>query len=449
MRHHDHHGPTGAQGGDGGGQAGLARRIQIGIGLVQNDKAGLATQRARQTDALDLTARQIGPLTQTTDLRGIAVGQAQDHVMHPGHGGGGDHGGIGHFGVKAGDIVAQGTGQQINLLRQIADMAAQNRRVPLVTGGTVQPDFAAVPAPGPGQQPRQCRFARGRGTDHPHGIAGDQIKADVVQQAAAVGGGNPGTFAIGGVFDQMADADLSGRGGQVHGDNRHRRGGKECHQAAVRFHRLADAAPLRNHLIDRPQRPSGQDRRGDDHAARHLALNDKIGPQGQDGRLHQHAKGPAGGADIIARRTGLLTGGKGSVLQAAPLVADLLDHAHGRNHLGVALAALGKVAGNGIVGQAADHRAMGKPVAKPGQPGHDDRPGNGQPAQPRMHHEQHRQIQGHPRQIENPRHRRARQKAAQAVQIAQGLALAQILAAAQPAAKGCRPKAAVQLQRQP
>ena len=217
-------------------------------------------------------------------------------------------------------------------------------------------------------------------------------------------------------------------------------------QAAMRFQGATDAAPLADHLIHRPERAAGQDRRGDDHAARHLALNDQPGTQGQDGRLHQHAEGPGEGADHLARAAGALACGKRRVLQLPPTLTDLVLHAHGQNHLGIALAAFGKVAGQRLAGHAGRHRPLAQAVACPSQHRHHASARNGQPAEPGMHQKQHGQIQRHPRQVEQARHGRTRQKAAQQVQIAQGLGPG---GAGQPVAEQLRPKPCVQLQRQP
>ena len=444
VRHHDYRRAGFAQGGDRAGQRSLARRIEIGVWLVQNHQRGRPAQRAGEPYALDLTARQRCAFAQTADTRGIAVGQMQDHVMHPGGGGGGDHLGITDGGVEAGDIVAQAAGQQVNLLRQIADMAAQQGWIPLVAGGTVQPDLAAIGSPGPGQQPRQRGFAAGRSPDHPHGVAGGQGEADAIEQARAVGIG----FAplLRGQFHKVADADLPG--GRRQGDDGHRylARRKERRQTAVRFQRLADTAPLADHLINRSQRAASQDRRGDDHAARHLTLNDKIGAKGQDRRLHQHAESAASSPDHLCRIAGLLACCQPRLLQLPPAGTDGTEHAHGQDHLGIALAAFGKIAGHGIIGQAAGDLALAQTVACPGQNRHDPGPADGQPAEPGMHHEQHGQIQGHPGQIEQAGHRGAGDKAAQGIEVAQGLRCG---CGAKPAPEGLRPKAAIQPQRQP
>ena len=425
MRHHDHHGTRGFEGDDGAGQAGLTGRIEVGVGLIQDHQRGPATERPGQADALDLTTGQRQRLAQTADPGAVTIGQPQDHLVHAGQVGGRHHIIIGEGCVKAGDIVAQRAGQKIDLLRQIADPAAQGRRLPLIAGGPVKPDLAAIRAGGPGQKPGEGGFAGTGGTDHPHRIAGGQIKADAVQETRAVDGGGNSCGRLARPqrqqFDQPLDADLAAGFGQSHHAALLRLIAKKPLQTAVRFQRLADRAPLADHLIHRTQSPAGQDRGGDDHAARHLALDHQIGAQGQDGRLHQHPEGAAGGADHLARVARALTGGQPGIMQRPPAGADRGLHPHRGDHVGAALAALGKIAGHGIVGQAAGEQALAQVMAEPRQACDNRRARNRQPTQPRVDHEQHAQIQRHPRQIEQAGHRRPGQKAAQRVDLAQGL----------------------------
>ena len=75
--------------------------------------------------------------------------------MHAGQLGRFNHHLVGHGGVEPGDIVTDGAGQHFDMLRQIADGAAQRLWVPLVGRCAVQPDFTAIGAPGSDQQPRQ------------------------------------------------------------------------------------------------------------------------------------------------------------------------------------------------------------------------------------------------------------------------------------------------------
>ena len=103
------------------GQGFVAFGIEIGIRLVEHDQERIAVERARQRDALRLTGRERSPLL--ADLGLVAFGQTDDELVHAGGLGGGDDGlGVG-LGLEAGDVLRHRAGQQLDVLRQIADVA--------------------------------------------------------------------------------------------------------------------------------------------------------------------------------------------------------------------------------------------------------------------------------------------------------------------------------------
>ena len=123
------------QGVDGGDQGGLARVVEIGVGFVQYHQRRLAVQRTSQADALLLAAGQ----AQATraQRRVIALREAQDHVMDAGQCGG-------FYDLcrvclaEAGDVLGNGAVEQLDVLRQVAQVWAQHFRIPLADLGAVQ-----------------------------------------------------------------------------------------------------------------------------------------------------------------------------------------------------------------------------------------------------------------------------------------------------------------------
>ena len=182
VRHDDHRRSGLPQRGNGLGQGIIAGHIQIGVRLVQHHDGGQSKDRAGQPQPLYLSTRQLDPVT-AAQLRGIAIGQFQDHLVYASQPGGGDHIGIIGGRIKAGDIVADRAGQQAHGLRQIADLAAQLDRIPLVRRRPVQPDFALIRAQRPHQQPGEGGFAASRIANHPQPVARVQDKTDVGQDA--------------------------------------------------------------------------------------------------------------------------------------------------------------------------------------------------------------------------------------------------------------------------
>ena len=365
--------------------------------------------------------------------------------MHAGHARGLDHGGVAGGGVKAGDIVADRPGQQAHGLRQIADLAAQLHRIPLVGGGPVQSDFPFVGGHRPHQQPGQCGFARGGIADHPQPVAGGQGETDVGQnlwrlapRTRSAGPGQPG------------HGDLSAGVWQGDGGGLAALGGKERAQPLMRRLRLAQSPPLPDQLIHRPQSPARQHRGGDDHPARDFAQDHQIGPQRQDPRLQQHPEGPAGGGQHFGRIAALLPPGQCGPVQALPAGGQGGGHAHRQNRLGIAVAFVGKIPLCLVQMGGAGHRTAGQHPVGDGNQAGDTGPRHRDPAQPGVNDEQHAQIQRHKRQIKQRRDGRPRQKAAHHIKIAQGLralGFAPRNACADPGIKGHAAGVLVQCQR--
>ena len=119
----------------------IAVGVEIGVGLVEHDQERIAVERAGQRDALPLSGRE--RRAAFADLRVVAVRQSQHHLVHAGGVRGGDHRLRVGVRLEAGDILRHRAGEQLDVLRQIADMAAERLRAPLVERGAVEPHLAA------------------------------------------------------------------------------------------------------------------------------------------------------------------------------------------------------------------------------------------------------------------------------------------------------------------
>ena len=113
--------------------------VEAGARLVEDHQPRRAEHRPGEADALPLAARERRALR--PDLGGVALGQAQDHLVHAGELRRLDHGFVGRVG-QARDVVAHGAGEQLDVLRQVADMAAEVGRDPSVHLGAVEADMA-------------------------------------------------------------------------------------------------------------------------------------------------------------------------------------------------------------------------------------------------------------------------------------------------------------------
>ncbi len=145
MRYDDDDAFVVAQDLNGAGQGILAVGIQIGVGLIEHDQKRIAEHRPRQPDSLPLPRGQ--GHAALADPRRIALRKPQDYVMHAcdlcrlqdGIGG--------RLIVEAADVFGNGAVEQSDILRQIADVAAQILVSPLIERGAVEPHDAALGRP--------------------------------------------------------------------------------------------------------------------------------------------------------------------------------------------------------------------------------------------------------------------------------------------------------------
>src|SRR5881628_3487270 len=108
----------------------LALAIEIRVGLVEDDQEWLSVQCACQRDALTLSAGERDAVL--ADPGVVALRQPYDQLVDAGLLGGADDRLWIGIGFEAPDILRDCPVEQLDVLRQIADMAAQRLRRPLV-----------------------------------------------------------------------------------------------------------------------------------------------------------------------------------------------------------------------------------------------------------------------------------------------------------------------------
>ncbi len=164
----------------------FAGRIEIRVRLVEHDQARIAVQRARQRDALTLAAGQ--HCAAVADLRVVAVRQLQDHfvrVREPRRANDPLRGlGAGRC-AEARDVLADRAGEQLDVLRQIADVLAERIAIPARRIGAVEPHAARLRPPQTEQQANQSRLAGRAGADDAEAFAGREREAHVPEQRRA------------------------------------------------------------------------------------------------------------------------------------------------------------------------------------------------------------------------------------------------------------------------
>ena len=113
------------------GERRLAGLIEVGVGLVEDDEARVAEHRARQPDALALPARQPHPAV--ADVGVVTLRKMPDHLVRMGVRRRLDYRLVVDY-LHARNVVAHLAGEQLDVLRQEADVAADLLAVPMMDG---------------------------------------------------------------------------------------------------------------------------------------------------------------------------------------------------------------------------------------------------------------------------------------------------------------------------
>ena len=132
--------------------------IKVRVRLIQHQQHGVAKQRPRKADTLDLPARKTPAQSCHTGI--IAFGQFDDHIMRCGLLGGLHD--LGRIGIRlqSRDIFGNCAFKQCHPLRQITDIAAQDIGVILIQRCAIQAHFAARRFPNANQRAGKGGFTR-------------------------------------------------------------------------------------------------------------------------------------------------------------------------------------------------------------------------------------------------------------------------------------------------
>ncbi|MNZ83096.1 hypothetical protein D3C78_1018160 [compost metagenome] len=314
--------------------------------------------------------------------------------------------------AKAGDILADAAFEQLNVLRQIADIRSQFGALPTEDIGTVQTHLAMRGRPDPQQRPGQSRLARTARADEADRLASRDPESEPADHRLLGAGrrdhqGLGGEFALG-----RRQRHALGLGGDLH---------QQLVQALVLGARRGKALPRADHQIDRRQSPAQQDGTGDHQTGTDLLLERQIGSQPQDQRLHQQAEGLGQRRDRTRAIAGQPLQGQHPVVLRLPAPTELRQHAHRLHHLGVAQVLVGERRGGQVLLVRLLQHAIGQALVGPGQHHQHGRAEHAEPAEPGVEDEHHRQIDRQPGGIEEGEQAVAGEKLAQPGQIAERL----------------------------
>ncbi len=158
------------------GEREVAIAVEVGVGLIEHQQSRIAVHSAGEPDALALALRQ--PVAGRRDVCLIATGQAQDQLVHSGKLSRCDEL-VAVDGVEAGNVLADGAGEQFDLLRQVAEVAAEIVEVPGEDIGAVDAHVAKAWARGPDEEAAKRRLAGAGRSDNGATRARLEAEADI------------------------------------------------------------------------------------------------------------------------------------------------------------------------------------------------------------------------------------------------------------------------------
>ena len=142
---------------DGCRQRGFAFRIEVGVGLIQHDEKRIAVKGAGERDALALSGRERCPVRAHLGL--VSVRQPQDHLVHAGCARGGNNDAAFGIFLEAADVLGDRALEQLNVLRQVADVPTELLARPAIKGRAIEANVRlSQAARGPSGRERAWTF---------------------------------------------------------------------------------------------------------------------------------------------------------------------------------------------------------------------------------------------------------------------------------------------------
>ena len=292
---------------------------------------------------------------------------------------------------EAGDVLGDGAVEELNVLRQVAQMRPQFGAAPACQRQAVEQHLAGNVGPDAHQHACQRGFARAGRSEHD----GDGARGGVEAEPLEDGLGPSGRAG-----DHVAQHHLPGRRHATQGLVAFGMSLQQFFQAQEGAACADETAPGVHHLVD-GREGAGHEHVGGDHAAGgQLAVDHQQRACAQREGLLAVAHPLADGVDAV--RQGLRSALPRHVIRMAlrPACAQAGEHAHGLDHFGVAQLALQvkidieRGFGCGLRGR---DRA---PVPEPRQRRLDQRKADRHPAEEGVEEEQHADIDRRPGRVE-------------------------------------------------
>ncbi|RMN67900.1 hypothetical protein ALQ56_05780 [Pseudomonas syringae pv. papulans] len=179
--------------------------------------------------------------------------------------------------------------------------------------------------------------------------------------------------------------------------------------------------PDGDQLIDGAEDPPHEDRTGDHHAGGHVSVYHQQCAQAQHQRLQTQTQGLADRTDHRASVTGPVLQGQKAPMHMEPTAPQHFEHAHRLDRLGLLQVSGRQLCGLLRVTAGFGQRFAGQPFVEAGQSDQQHRAHAGEHAKPGVEKEDHRQVDGEPRGVEEREQRRPGEKLADEGQVTQRL----------------------------
>src|SRR5258707_6237002 len=314
--------------------------------------------------------------------------------------------------IETANILGHAAGEQFDILRQIADIAAEHIGGPLIERRAIDPHLAAERLPYTYQRADQRRLARSAWPYDSQSVSGLERERHILNDDPLIARGHDAD-----TLDRQADRWALQR--WRHGSRGQRF--EQPVQALPALPRGNEAFPMGDRQIDRRQRPRAQDRTRNDNARGRLLMDHQIGADGKHRRLQGHPHDLGNRAETPGDVAGALIAGKIPLVGLAPALGEAAGHSHRDQYLGVAPAAGGQIIAARRQAHRLPRRLTRHEFRDQGEGDQNDGADQRRQADQDMERETDRQIERQP--TENKEHARAHasEERTNIVQVAQRL----------------------------
>ena len=330
--------------------------------------------------------------------------------------------------VETGDVLADAAFEQLDVLRQVADVWAKGLLVPAGDIGTVEADHTVLWGPDAHQGTHQRGFTGGTWADDADDGTGRGHEADAADDRGL--GARRGD-------DQVFDLNVAFWGWKRHALRFVFQVVHHFAEAVVLDFGSDEAFPAADHLVDGGQRAAQQQGTCHQKAGVDFVRHYKIRTNGQHDGLRPDTECFGGRADHAAFITRIGLKQHDVALTLGPPVHQGIKHPHRLDDLGITQGTVGHHVGGDVLLVGLSQRAASRPMIDDRQHGQHRAAEQRHPAEPWVEQEHHDGVDGEPRGIEKCEKPWTCKELAQRSEVVKGLRRSIGAAAIQGALEAC------------